>query len=554
MNTASKQQFLGGAMALTISTALVKIIGLVYKIPLMRCLGAEGMGYFNSAYELYTLFFVIATAGIPVAISIMISESLASGRIKNAEKIYKVSLWLLMAVGCVSAFIMCFGASFLAGVIDSPGSALSLVFVAPTLFFISISGVVRGYFQGCRNMLPTAVSQVVESLGKLILGIGFAYIAQRRGLPVQKVSAFAILGLTVGTMISTLYLCIARSKSRLTYEVKILENSCDGSGNMIKKLAVLAVPVTASSVLVSLTRIVDMFMLMNRLGDDIDKISLYGSYSTMALPIYNLPSSLVAGIALALVPSITNAVKLNQKEREKQLVASGIKLCAVISLPAALGIGVYSKQILGLLFYGENEAIAISAPLLSMLGVSVFASCLVQITNSVLQANGKILHPIISMLCGLGAKGVFAYYLISIPSIGAMGAPISTLLCNLIAVVINLWFIGRHTSFDISLGEILTKPVVCSTSSLAASIFGYVGAIGYGARDSVAFVIAMALCVLLYFVFVFFGDILDSEEYAMLPFGNKIFRMRKKIKINKDNNYEQGRKNQGTFKKGKLSF
>ena len=534
MNTGSKQQFLGGAMALTVSTALVKIIGLVYKIPLMRCLGAEGMGYFNSAYELYTFFFVIATAGIPVAISIMISESVAAGKLKNAEKIYKTSLWSLILVGSVGAFIMCFGANFLSQAIDSPGSAHSLVFVAPTLFFISISGAVRGYFQGCRNMVPTAVSQVVESLGKLVLGIGFAFVAQKRGLPVEQVAAFAILGLTVGTAISTVYLCVARSKVKLTYECGIIENSCDSSGNIAKKLVVLAVPVTVSSVLVSLTRIVDMFMLMNRLGEDVDKISVYGSYSTMALPIYNLPSSLVAGIALALVPSITNAVKSNQKEREKQLVASGIKLCAVVAIPASLGIGVYSNQILGLLFSGENEAIAISAPLLSMLGVSVFASCLVQVTNSVLQANGKILQPIISMLCGLAAKGVFAYLLIYVPEIGAMGAPVSTLLCNLTAVMLNLWFIGKYTVFDISLGSILTKPVVCSATSVAASVIGYLTAVRLGCGDSVAFLIAVVLCVAVYFVLVLFGNILDSEEYGMLPMGDKIFSLRKKIKRNQE--------------------
>ena len=534
MNTGSKQQFLGGAMALTVSTILVKVIGLVYKIPLMHCLGAEGMGYFNSAYELYTLFFVIATAGIPVAISIMISESVAAGKLKNAEKIYKTSLWSLLFVGSTGALVMCFGADFLSKTIDSPGSAPSLVFVAPTLFFISISGAVRGYFQGCRNMIPTAVSQVVESLGKLVLGIGFAFLAQKRGLPVEQVASFAILGLTVGTMISTVYLCVSKSRAKFTYECGMIENSCDNFGNILKKLVILAVPVTVSSVLVSLTRIVDMFMLMNRLGGEVDKLSVYGSYSTMALPVYNLPSSLVAGISLALVPSITNAVKSGQKERERQLVASGIKLCDVVAVPASLGIGVYSNQILGLLFSGENEAIAISAPLLSMLGVSVFASCLVQVTNSVLQANGKIMQPIISMLCGLVTKGVFAYVLISVPKIGAMGAPVSTLLCNLTAVMLNLWFIGKYTSFNVSLSSVLTKPIVSSTVAVAFSVGGYLTSVKLGCRDSLAFLVAISLCVVAYFLLVIFGDILDSEEYRMLPMGDKIFSLRKKIKRNQE--------------------
>ena len=161
---------------------LVKIIGMVYKIPLMRLLGAEGMGYFNSAYETYTLFFVISTAGIPVAISIMICEGLAAGRLKNVEKIYRSSLWLLICIGTVGSLVMTFGAELLARAIGDGGAVYALSAVAPTVLFISISGAVRGYFQGCGNMIPTAVSQVVESLGKLVLGLAFAFLAKARGL------------------------------------------------------------------------------------------------------------------------------------------------------------------------------------------------------------------------------------------------------------------------------------------------------------------------------------------------------------------------------------
>ena len=547
MNTCSKQQFLGGAMALTLSTVIVKIIGLVYKIPLMRCLGAEGMGYFNSAYELYTLFFVIATAGIPVAISIMISENIAAGRVKNAERIYKTSFYLLLFIGCVGSVVMCFGAHILANAINSPKSAQALILVSPTVFFVSASGAVRGFFQGHRNMIPTAVSQIIESLGKLVLGITFANIAKNFGLSSEKIAAYAILGLTVGTMISTAYLCVVKSREKLTFENRLLDNSCDKSGKISAKLVKLAIPVTVSSVLVSLTRIVDMFMLMNRLGDNADKISIYGSYSTMALPVYNLPSSLVAGIALALVPSITNAVNSRQKERENQLITSGIKLCAVISLPAALGIGVYSKQILGLLFAGENESIAIAAPLLSVLGASVFASCLVQVTNSVLQANGKIICPIKSMLAGVAVKAISSFVLIAVPQVGAMGAPLSTLFCNVTAVAVNLLYIGRFSSFDLSLSKILLKPMLVTTASVAASLGVYAVMMRLSLTDAVSFLIALMTCAIVYFVSVLMCGVLDAEEYQMLPFGTKIMS---KISLKeKEIKNEQRRKNHRAFEK-----
>ena len=542
MSAHSKRQFLDGAMALTLSTVLVKIIGLVYKIPLMRILGAEGMGYFNSAYELYTLFFVISTAGIPVAISIMISENIAAGRLKNAEKIFERALWLLLGIGFVGAVVMSFGARALAELMENEKATLSLVFVSPTVFLISVSGAVRGYFQGCRNMRYTAVSQIIEALGKLALGLVFASVARKYGCSVEKVAAFAILGLSVGTAVSTLYLCVEKRRSRLTLESVFTVISCDKTGETLSQLLKLALPVTLSSVLVSLTRIIDMYALLDRLPEEADRVSLYGAYSTMALPIYNLPSSLVAGISLALVPSISAAIELGQIEREKQLVASGVKLCSLVALPVAFGIGVYSKQILDLLFAGQNEAIEISAPLLSALGASVFASCIAQVTNSVLQANGKTLYPIFSMLCGLLVKGVAAYFLIGNPKIGAMGAPVSTLLCNTVAVTLNLWLLGKCMSHRIELSGLLKKPTACALLSVLASLAAFLAATRIFDSEKVAFLVAVSVCIVAYLACAVFCGLLDAEELEMLHLNKKIGKNKKE-----DVFYEQRRKNKRAF-------
>lgn len=541
MNIDSKRQFLGGAAALTFSTVLVKFIGLAYKIPLMRYLGAEGMGYFNSAYEIYTLFFVIATAGVPVAISIMVSENIALGKMKNVRKIYRTSLGVLIAVGGLGALFMGLGSNLLAELIGNPGAGLSLAFVAPTVFFISVSGAVRGYFQGCRNMIPTAVSQVIESFGKLVLGLLFAAWAKKSGMPEEKISAMAILGLSIGTAISTLYLCIVKSRAKIAFECKVILNTCDKFGKLTKTLVKLSLPVLIGSVLVSLTRIVDMTAIMGRLNSP-ERISVYGIYSTMCLPIYNLPSSLVAGIALALVPSITNAVKASQKQRAERIVTSGVKLCALISLPASLGIGIYSKEILELLFYGQTNEISIASPLLSILAVSVFSSCLLQITNAVLQANGKIYCPIISLVFGMAVKCITAYVLIGIPSIGVIGAPISTFLCNITAVAVNLTFLEKHTSLRIDLGCSLKKPATCSAVSVLFSVLVFALLSRLDFEIKTTFIVSMLLCVTVYFISVAFFGGLDSEEFEMLPIGKKLETICYKINKGKKNN-EQRRKN-----------
>lgn len=530
MNANSKRQFLDGAMVLTVSTLLVKIIGMIYKIPLMHILGAQGMGYFNSAYEMYTLFFVISTAGVPIAISILISEGLAGGKIKNAERIYKISFWLLVCVGTVGSLIMTFGADIIARAIGDEKASYALVSVAPTVLFISISGAIRGYFQGHGNMRPTAVSQIVESFGKLVLGLLFAFWAKGFGVSREKIAAFAILGLTVGTVVSTLYLCFVKSRFKATIEYVAIENDCDKVRTTLSRLVKLAVPVTVSSILVSVTRIIDMSMLMKRLPESTEKLAIYGSYSTMALPIYNLPSSLVAGIALALVPSITAAVKSEKHERENQLIASGFKLCSLLALPATFGIGIYSEQILNIIFADEQEAVAMASPLLSALALSVLSCCFIQVCNSVLQANQKIALPIFSMLVGVTVKVISAYLLVGLPLVAEIGAPVSTLLCNLTAVCLDLYFIEKYTAFSIPLSKIIAKPFAFSLISATLSVLAYWLCERYIIVESVSFAVAAAVFGISYSIGIVYGGVFDSDELEMFPFIKKFnFIINKKL-------------------------
>lgn len=544
MSSFSNKQFVDGVTALTLSTVFVKVMGLVYKIPLMHVLGAEGMGYFNSAYEMYTLFFIISTAGIPIAISIMISENLARGRIKNAEEVFRKSLLLLILIGTLGALFMCFGADLISKAINSQGSRQAIVFVAPTVLFISISAAIRGYFQGHGNMTPTAISQVVEALGRLILGLGFAVFAKNKGLPTDEVAAFSILGLTVGTAISTTYLCITKGikKQRApTGDVYIKSGR-----KIVMGLLRLSVPVTVSSVIISLTRIIDMAMITGRLYGE-DNISVYGSYSTMALPIYNLPSSLVAGIAVALVPTAVLAVNSFKVDEGNKGVNSAFKLCSIISLPASFGIGVYSKQILELLFTDEYDAILISYPLLKILSVSIPASCLLLVSNSLLQASGKIMYPIYSILAGIVTKTVLSYILIGIPKIGVTGAPISTFLCNLVSVTVSLYFIERHTVFKIKFKEVFIKPLSCAFLSTVLSVLVFLAICRLGISERIAFLSSVLVCAVMYLLLILFTKTLDEDELSALPFGDRL------CKINMRNiKNEKRRRNKKTFIEGKI--
>ena len=519
-NETSKKRFLSGVTVLTLSTVIVKIIGLVYKIPMMHILGAEGMGYFNSAYELYTLFFVIATAGLPVAVSVLISENIAKGRLRNVKKIYRVSFSLFFVLGLVGALVMSFFAGQLASFVGSPSANRCILLIAPTVFFVSVASAVRGYFQGNQNMMPTAVSQVLEAIGKLTLGVLLGGWAVRAGYSSATAAAFAVIGLAVGSAISMLYLLVSKARDRVSIPSFSTELSKDATRCILVRLLTLAIPVTISASLSGLTRVVDMTLMIRRLSDigfsQSSATALFGSYSTLAVPIYHLPSSLIVGIAVSLVPGLTQAVEAKEKEREIHLVNTAFRLCAFLSIPCAFGISVFSRPILQLLFHGQDEAISVCTPLLSALGLSVFSSCLLGVTNSVLQAHKRVAYPIASMAVGTLVKMVSAYILLGIPEIGIMGAPISTFLCNLVSVGMNFYFMEKCSAFSRRLHGVFFRPFLASVIAILVSLGSYV-LLSNGLSETASFLISAMICVICYLpVAMLFGAV-EAEDMLFLP-------------------------------------
>ena len=531
----SKKRFVSGVSALTLSALLVKVIGLLYKIPLLHVLGAEGMGYFNAAYEIYTLFFVISTAGLPVAVSVLIAESAAGGRMFNVARIHKISFGIFAAVGAVGALAMSFGALAFSEWLESEGAYLSILAISPTVLFVCISGAVRGFFQGCQNMMPTALSQVIEAMGKLLLGLSFALLGARKGLSVETCAALAVLGVTVGTLISCLYLLVEKHAFRLVCPQNRVDLALDSKGSIIKRLALLAVPVTLSSSLAGVSRIVDMTVLLRRLqtiGFPSDvATAMYGSYSTLAVPVYHLPASLVAGISVALVPILTAAVEEKNGAKASDLIASSLRLCALVALPCGAGITVFSKPILSLLFAGEGDAIEIAAPLLAVLGLSVLSSCLAAVTNAVLHAYKKATLPIYSMLAGTAVKMVSAYLLVGMPEVGIMGAPISTLLCNLVSVGINFYYIDKETHFSASLVSLLGRSFAATIMSIGGSLALYCLLCARVSSQTLVFLLSLSLCGILYLLFATRLGAVSEEDVKMLPGGEKIFVLLTKMKL-----------------------
>ena len=531
------KKFFSGVAVLAISTFIVKIIGLLYKIPIMNHLGAEGMGYFNSAYEIYALFFVIATAGLPVAISMLVAESKTKKSNKNVYKIFNISILVLGIIGLIGTLILAFGNNFLSSLIHNELASYCLLAISPTVLMICISSAIRGYFQGHQMMIPTAISQVIEALGKLFLGLGFAIYSLNKGYSIPHASAFAVLGLTIGVAISMIYLIICKLAFKPKENINNLTVSIDSSEDIIKQLFKIAVPITLSATILNLTKIIDMTMILSRLNNigytqEVAN-SIYGSYSTMAVSIFNLPATLVTAIALPLVPMLTSSIEKKDTNVEKYIIGFSFKMTALIAIPAGLGIAIFSKPILSLIFSTQINEIDYTAPLLSILGISVFLSAMITVTNAILQSYKLLKTPIISMLIGTAVKIALAYILIGIPKINIYGAPISTFFSTLVIVGINLYYIIKRSTKIESINNLFIKPFISSILSIAIGVGFYLLVTNFY-QSKVNILLTIIIVAIFYIIFVLSFKTLTTNDILMLPKGEKLLKILNKSAKNNE--------------------
>lgn len=506
--------FMSGVLVLSLSAVIVKIIGLIYKIPMLKLLGSEGMGYFNSAYEIYTLFCIIATTGLPVAMSVMISSEKG-----GAEKIFRVAMRLFLLLGVVGSAVMIGFARPFSEFLGSDKTVFCIFAIAPTVFLICLSSAYRGFFQGYGKMVPTALSQVIEALGKLLLGLLFAFIALHFGYSVEVVAAFAVLGLTLGTAVSALYLMLNKRFSGISKPIAAIGGKNDRE--IACRLMKTAIPVTLSAAVISLTKVIDMTMILRRLQDlgygSDAAFSSYGNYTTLALPLFSLAPALIASVAMPLIPSLSRAVALKDEGEQGRVVTDALRLTAGISMPIALGLSLFAKPILELVFAGETEAIAEATPLLAMLGLSVTSACLITVSNAILQAYSKAYIPIISMAVGSLVKIALAYFLIGKAEVGILGAPISTFFCDLIINAINFYYISRVMPKTPSICEVFVMPFMASAVAVIVARVAYNALamrIGEGAFLTLA---CVAIAAVLYLPLTFVFKVVKKEEISEIP-------------------------------------
>lgn len=506
-------------MILTVSNLLVKLCGLLFKIPMNYIVGDTGMGYYNSAYSVYTLFYMLSTSGLPVAMSVMISEKRSLGEAKNAGRIYKLALLVFCIIGLAVSIFMLVCPSFLASLIRSDKSAMSIAFAAPTVLFICVASAVRGYFQGCGNMVPTAVSQLIEAVGKLVFGVLAAAYAVRRGFGVHVVAAYGVAGLTVGSFFGMVYLLIVkgiRKDTDLITDCAVSDDSTAGCGDILRRFWRISLPITVSASVMSLSGMIDTALIQRVLiGSGMTEelaATLYGNYTSLATPMFNLPPVLVYPIAYALVPAVSAAFASKRFDEAAEKIQSSLRYAVIIGLPCALGLTVLADPILCLL-YKETSA-HMASPLLTCLAPSSFFVCILAVTNSVLQACGQERKPVISMLIGAVVKLLSGVILLN--KFGISGAPISTFLCYLTVTVLNFAFVVKYTGIKLKFRQTFLRPLVGSVLSSVAALFAYKYLGEYLSGDICCGASILAAAVV-YGIFIYLSGAVEKDEiFAIL--------------------------------------
>ena len=545
MNTkpnTTKKVFFSGVLLLTLSTILVKFVGLFYKIPMLSYLGSEGMGYFHSAYEIYAIFCIIATAGLPVALSVLVSTAIAERNEREVERIWRVSLTLFVIIGFVGSVVMWALARPICGWIRSENTLGCMISIAPTLFFVCVSSAIRGYFQGYQKMMPTAISQLLEALGKLVFGLLFAHMALKRGAGVPTLAAAAGWGVTAGTVLSTLYLTAEKMRFNKKLTKSEGQNRTQSDCSVRKKLLRIAVPITLGSFLISLTKVVDMSMILRRLQaigyTSAQANEAYGSYTTLAISVFALLPTLLNSISLPLVPLLSSSIACGDKETEGRMIELSYRINALIAIPASIGITLFAKPILSLLFVNHVQALETAAPLLSILGISVFLSCMITATNSVLHAYCEVKKPIYSTLVGVLVKGITAYVLIGIPAIGIWGAPISSFFCNAAIVMMNMHFVSKFCS-KIDIKSLFVQPTLLGLLTVGIAYGEHLFLRYRFGEGALITLIPMATAAVLYLVLGCFLGAISEEDILALPGGMRLCTVLRKLHLLSRNKLEK---------------
>lgn len=548
-NKTRNNSFIIQGSILAFAGILVRVIGLIYRIPLNRILGESGMGYYGTAFEIYNVLILLSSQSMPLAVSKIVSEKLEKKQYRNAYKVFKAALIYGLTLGTVLGLLAFFGADWISvKIYKIPQVAIPFRILAPTLTVACVLGVIRGYFQGMGNMIPTSVSQIFEQIVNAIVSVIAAYELGAYGYSLSKISeesetfraSYAAAGGTLGTfcgaltallfMLFILYINHDRIYRRVRRDrLKIT----DSYGNITKVIIFTITPVLISTTIYNIGNLLDnpifqniMYKIFN-VDEDV-RNAMYGNYSGIYRTLTTMPIAIASALSTAIVPSLVRSYIAGDKRIVKNKVDMALKFSMIIAFPCGMGLSVLGIPINSLLFGSKGDGAA------SMMAFSIFtviAFSLSTISNAILQGIDKLKVPIINSAISLGLHLIILPCVLIIFKLNIYGVVIGDILFGATVSVLNAFSIRRYLHYRQNMKETFLKPFVCSAVMGLGCYGAYRLVQLLTGINAVSTVLAIIVAVVIYGVMLILTRTITEEELMEVPKGNSMISILRKFHI-----------------------
>ena len=559
MEQSKKTSFVQGATILGIAGLFVKILGAIYRIPLVNMIGTERMAYYQVAYPIYSWLLVISSAGLPTAISKLVSERLAIGDPQGAKRVFSSAMKLLVGIGIVTTIILFAFSGVIANLVDRPIAKYSFVALSPALFFVSVMCVYRGYLQGMQRMTGTAVSQIIEQLIKFIFGYALAAMLFSKYPDRIEVPAIgALAGVSISELAALIFIKLYYSfkLKRGTLPVCVrgteLMHGGERTSAILKKLLAIAIPITIGASVMPLTALADSALILRILtaknmavagmtAEAAEKAAdlSFGLLTGNVNPLINMPAVLTLALSMSLVPAISQAVAKRDRRTVHHASATGLKLALFIGAPCAAGLFVLGGPIMETLLYKSSLGVSrelingekiqtVAQNIMRFASVGVLFLSIVQTLTGVIQGMGKPRIPVFFLAIGGAVKIISMIVLMKFTKMGILGAALSTVLCYAIAAIGDIFFVLHYTQMKISYADTFVKPVFASLL-MGGAVFAAYNFLSAKGHPTIGTIIAVGVGVIIYLAAMILLRPFNANDLEFLPKADlfaKIFRVR----------------------------
>ena len=533
-----KTSFVQGAAILGMAGLLVKVIGAVYRIPLANIVGESGMAYYEVAYPYYSWLLVISSAGLPTAISKLVSERIAVGNVAGAKKVFNSAMRLLFFIGVVTTVLLFAASGGIAKLSGAAPARFSLMALSPALFFVSIMCAYRGYLQGMQCMTGTAISQVVEQVVKLAVGFSLAYFFVKTRPDRPELAAMgALIGVSVSELIALIvihfYYMIRMKRGTLPVcaDPGAVKRASETVQDITKKLLLIAIPITIGASIMPVTGIADSVFIINILegrgvasGLDAESANhaarvAYTVLRSYVTPLINMPAVLTLALSMSLVPAISHAATRGERRIVNSASRTGIKLAMFIGAPCAAGLFILGGPIMSMLYSAvrnNSERFIQAQQVMFFAAIGVLFLSLVQTLTGIIQGIGKPRVPVYFLAIGGAVKIISMIILMKFTNLGILGAAISTVLCYAVAGIGDTIYVIKKTGMSLSYSDTFIKPLL-SSLVMALVVFLVYRIFGLLGHPSIGTLFAIAAGVVVYLVLMILLRPFSASDLEFLP-------------------------------------